>query len=786
MASYDQLPKGSSIVRSDDDVAPSYDTLPSGSQIVRSDDDSSTQSADANIPSGVKVGNNPWDEATRAAFRGPTDSHTLPGLAEIAATGVANIPSAAGNAAIDLGSRTFGFGTDNNHVIPEFSPGEAGKEVISDISNSDEGKAVARGAAKADQWVGNTFGATTQDVLHQAGSVAGDVANLIPGVGAAAKVAGPVVKWARDLPAGEGSVTPETPHAEVAETPTPAITGSRQSMGAAQVNPSPFSLTGQETARGAAFPQVKLAKNAGDVTADEQVTRAGIVKEIMNDAQEDSGIRTGVITGNEQTLRSEYLAAKRADRSPANTIMAEQIASEQRALPKFAQQRVDATGADPTLTDDYQRGEAMNGAFYGDGSLSDYLQQQKSKVYNAALEKNGASPIETPSTEAGFSDPQFQSGLKLAGHENVASGAQDLVKLAKTVGFRDPVTGTQYAPGSVAAYNAVTKAINRGWTPQNARTIATINGWINDDIAASGGGELYQLGSKIHALEKSLLSDSAGIKTTFGDVDPNGIQTKKPFDVVPKTLNNLPLDQWRHIDDTLDMLSRGQIRGAPSGMDPVPDALKATAARARAEMHGALAREVYRSGGGGAGEWISNAANETLNGRVGQKIRDTFPPNEVRKFKVLNAGGEMMPGRHPYEGSGLQHERLDENAGMIERYAPAVGAFLGAKGGNPWTVWGGEQLGQKIKNLTKSGREAAEAKNVSASLRHNLTLTDHGSPPAARASGGRVDHEVLVNRLMDRWHAARKNANLHTENLLNLPDEAITKALRVANSSAMP
>ena len=141
-----------------------------------------------------------------------------------------------------------------------------------------------------------------------------------------------------------------------------------------------------------------------------------------------------------------------------------------------------------------------------------------------------------------------------------------------------------------------------------------------------------------------------------------------------------------------------------------------------------------------------------------------------------------MPGRHPYEGSGLQHERLDENAGMIERYAPAVGAFIGAKGGNPWTVWGGEQLGQRVKNLTKVGREKAEAKNVSASLRHNLTLADHGASPATRASGGRVDHDVLLAQLMKRWHAAREDANRHTEPLLKLPDETITNALKIAHS----
>jgi len=52
------------------------------------------------------------------------------------------------------------------------------------------------------------------------------------------------------------------------------------------------------------------------------------------------------------------------------------------------------------------------------------------------------------------------------------------------------------------------------------------------------------------------------------------------------------------------------------------------------------------------------------------------------------------------------------------------------------------------------------------------------------AKGGKVDHEVLVSRLMDRWHAARKAANKTTEPLLQFPDETIAKALEIAGRPA--
>jgi hypothetical protein len=558
--------------------------------------------------------------------------------------------------------------------------------------------------------------------------------------------------------------------------------GISKSMGAAQVNPNPFELTGQETGRGSpSFPQVKLAKNSGDVPASEQSTRAGIVKEVLNDANEDAGIRTGVLTGNEQTLRSEYQAAKNPNQTPANTLMADQIGAEQRALPKFAQQRVDATGADPTLTNDYQRGETINSAFYGEGGLKDYLNQQKAKVYRAALEKNGSTQIPIDTTEGLLQDPQFTAGSKLMKHESVVGGAQDLLSLAKNVGFKDPVTGAQYAPGSVAAYQAVTKALNKGWTPDNSVTIGKINEAINQDIAKSGGGDLYQLGNKIHGLDKGLLSDSAGISDVFGDVDPNGVQTGKDFDRIPKILNNMPLDQWRHIHDTLDTLSRGKLRDAPEGMDPVPPELQQAAARAKAEMHGALAREVYSQGASNVGGWSASKANQSLNGRVGQKILDALPPDEIRKFQVLNAAGHIMPGTHPYEGAGAQTARMGSEPGFIENYAPKAGILLGAKTTIPGAALVGEKVGAKVSGWTKASREAKNAENVSQTLRDNLNRAAGGR--AERATGGKVDHEALVERLISRWKAAKKETDKTSEKLLKVPDATIVRALDIAQKA---
>ena len=57
-------------------------------------------------------------------------------------------------------------------------------------------------------------------------------------------------------------------------------------------------------------------------------------------------------------------------------------------------------------------------------------------------------------------------------------------------------------------------------------------------------------------------------------------------------------------------------------------------------------------------------------------------------------------------------------------------------------------------------------------------------PPIARATGGKVDHEALVNRLIQRWKSAKKMNDAGTETLLKAPDASIIRALDIAGRSA--
>ena len=566
--------------------------------------------------------------------------------------------------------------------------------------------------------VASATGAAPQDVANMAGSLSLAVPGALKAVGRTVGDAA-VATAADDL-----NVRPQAPVAPTgpAMAERPVVGG-----GAASANLNPYpQLTGEEASRGP-FPQVKLSKMAQDVTPQEQGVRVDIANQIMGDNA--GAVRTGVRTGNENTLRDEYAAAKTPNQTPVTQAIRSQIANEQQALSNYAEQRVNATGASPVIGTNEERGRVINDALYGpENSLSSYLQDAKKTIFDTARATQGDNPIQTSHVDSLFSDPQFQAGVRLRGNDSALAGAQDLINLARTTGFKDPVSGEMYPPGSVAAWDAVRKSMNSNWSPATAGTIREINGAIDQDTAAAGGNDMYKLGDRIHQVQKTLL-DSKGIGSVLGEYDANGIKPGASLESIPSKLNSMPLDQWQHIHDTLDDLSRGQVRGAPDGMPPVPVEVQQAAGQALNEMHGSLARSVYEAGADKAGSWNQNSVNKVLNSSVGQKIVRNFPPDEVQAFHTLNYGGQIMPGVHSYEGAGNQLARLNK-PGFVEKYAPAAGASTGAAIGGaipiPGAGWvgaaAGERLGTGISNFAGGKRTAQQLRAVTEEMHNNALL----------------------------------------------------------------
>ena len=581
----------------------------------------------------------------------------------------------------------------------------------------------------------NVLGMTPEQISEKTGIPAPDIRNMVV-IGSVAlpqavKEVAPVVKSATQplrQAAGELEIVrPGTLSKAEAQAQFEARQAPLGSAGAAASRTNPFAgkITGEETVRGQ-FPQIKLSKTPTDVPVNEQILRSQAVQEVMPDV----GVRPGVVTGNENLLRNEHTKAKLD--TPEGQLFKEQIAKEQIALSKYAEDRVNATGASQTLINDEQRGGRINDVFHGvdpsepsSASITGYLNQAKNDIYKDAYSKVGNNRINTSHADALFVDPQIKSTFKAAGTLNVLQGAKELIQLAKTDGFKLP-DGTIAEPGSVAAFDHVRKTLNspKIWSRDKASSIREINQAIDKDIAAVADPALYKLGDKIHQVEKNLLG-SKGINKLFGETDQNGVITSStPLEKIPSKLNNLPKDQWRHVRDTLDDLANGRIKGAPEGLPPVPDELRQAAAAARAEIDGALAREVLKAGSDKMGVWNQNSANKTMNSVVGEKILETFPPDEVRRFHLLNTVGQIVPGIHSYEGAALQARRvglIEGNLGKLgtgagatiggaigEAPGAAIGAYIGGQAG----VRASEKMATKAlnKEAIKAQKEMEKAK----------------------------------------------------------------------------
>jgi hypothetical protein len=458
----------------------------------------------------------------------------------------------------------------------------------------------------------------------------------------------------------------------------------------------------EEPSRGGVFPLLKSSKTVEDLKLPNQQQAVNIVQEVLGP---ESDVRPGVVTQNINTLKNEYTEANLAKPTPRSDLLKRQIANEQTALSEYAKNRIAQTGADTNLVDPYARGERINNAFAGGYNkangefegLTGFLQKEKSALYDEAKRTVGTNPIESSTIEKLLNNPQFNSTAKASGVN--LEGFKELLQQHKTTGFENA------AANSINSMEEFRKSINRTWSPDNKYFIGKMVNSIDEDIAKAGGPGLLQQARNLHQAEKTLFA-SKGIKTMFGEIDPNGVQLATKFEDIPKKLNSLGADEWKHIYDTADQLSKGRVRGVGFDIE-VPPEIRQAAQSAKNEMRGSIAREIYEAGSNKLGVWNQNAANKIMNARW-QKIKYAFDPEEVKKLHTLNYAGQLMPGVHAYEGAALQGQRLQ---GIIESNLGKLGATVGGSAGGflagpPGAAAGAYMGGQ----LGLKGAAAMEAK----------------------------------------------------------------------------
>lgn len=485
-------------------------------------------------------------------------------------------------------------------------------------------------------------------------------------------------------------------------------------VGAAKTEINPYKgFTGEDTISKGEFPQVKLSRISKDVDKPEQTKIAQVVREILG---EEGGIRPGVLSRNENTLRNEFAEAKMSNPTMRGQVLKEQIANEQNALYRYAEKRIDETGSNKNLLSDYERGQVLHDAMASQEGLRGFFKQEKQTLFDDAKAKVGDNPIVTTKVDDLLADKQFRASLGLGGNEGVAASAEQFIRLAKEVGFKDEF-GVVHPANSISAFKAVREALNSQYNANNAKVIKKINKAIDEDMALAGGQELYKKADNMHEAEMTLFG-SKGMKELFGEIDENGIQKGIPFDNMIKKLNQMPVDQFKHVFDTLSLLQNGLVKTKKFEIQ-VPKEIQDYAKAALAEIKGGLAREVYQAGAKNAGEWNKNAVNTVLNSRA-EKIKHAFSPDEQRAFHTLNYGGHFMQPKHEYEGAGLQQRRVGVIAGNLPTALETVGALTGST----MATVAGRKAGEFGQSKIVGRSERKEAEKLQKEMKQNIKLSD--------------------------------------------------------------
>ncbi len=99
-------------------------------------------------------------------------------------------------------------------------------------------------------------------------------------------------------------------------------------------------------------------------------------------------------------------------------------------------------------------------------------------------------------------------------------------------------------------------------------------------------------------------------------------------------------------------------------------------------------------------------------------------------------------------------------------------------------VAAGANIGARVLTNPTTVRWLAQQSKMPGGFANVMNQTSQvAQQPIERASGGKVDTEVLVNRLINRWKQAKKATDESTKPLLKLPDATIAKALDIAGSA---
>lgn len=237
-------------------------------------------------------------------------------------------------------------------------------------------------------------------------------------------------------------------------------------------------------------------------------------------------------------------------------------------------------------------------------------------------------------------------------------------------------------------------------------------------------------------------------EAAVNDVSMNGIKRGKPSDLADKFLDKHALSA-----------PRAQLERTMSKLDP--DAQQAVAAHTLSAIR--------KSAVGATGK-ISSAGYNSAVGKYEPKLDLLVGPETVESLDSL---GRVI---HNAKVAPPGHFVNYSKSGVISNAAHGVAQPLAEAAINAKTFGMGVPIIKGIAENNFAKRSLAPGAG--------LTKPMPEPPVIARATGGKVDHEALVNRLMQRYKAAKKANDAGTEILLKAPDASIIRALDIAQEKS--
>jgi len=199
------------------------------------------------------------------------------------------------------------------------------------------------------------------------------------------------------------------------------------------------------------------------------------------------------------------------------------------------------------------------------------------------------------------------------------------------------------APATVNSAENLRKWLNAQWSPKNSAQIGAVKQAIDEDVAKTGGADLFKAARALHAERKTTIDNPKGI-SLLNESDPRGGINQALYDEqVTKKLINMPTDQFKHIIDTYRKM---------------PPELQDQAQQALSEIKGAIVKDVHTVGAGngtqnGPSMWNASKVTKRLQ-QLNSKINIVFSPDEIGDLKTLNDVGHVLTAPSAYPGAAAQ------------------------------------------------------------------------------------------------------------------------------------